>query len=111
MSKRTITAHFSDPVEFIDELERDVDLIERRIVRLTQVTWPDASGALTHARVEAAAIVEGRVVRLVVYCGTLWGVASSDEPVRKRASELIDSITASLYSLELEPRAGRWDDE
>ena len=111
MSKRTITAHFTEPSEYLAELERDRALIERGIVRVTKTGRPDATGALTHVSVEAAAIIDGRLCRLSSYCGALWGIANTDEPVQQRASRIVKDLEDKLLEIGLEVRAGLWDDQ
>ncbi len=62
-------------------------------------------GAITRVSVEAAAIVDGRCVRLRCLCGDLWGHAD-DEQVHSRASEIVRSLQQELLAAGLEPRAG-----
>ena len=56
MSRRTITAHFTEPGEYLAELARDRALIERNLVRLTQTGRPDGTATITHVSVESSAI-------------------------------------------------------
>jgi hypothetical protein len=111
MSRRTITAHFTDPDEYLEEVLRDLGLIERKIVRVTKVATPGGpNGVLTNVRVESGYISEGRVTRLVVFCGQLWGHTSDDE-VQERATQVVDKLEAKLGEWGVDVRAGVWEDE
>ena len=111
MSKRTITAHFTAPEEWAAEVIRDKDQIARRIVRLTEIARPVHAGAVTRVDVVGSAIVEGRVSRLVAYCGELWGVRVRDEEVQQRATKLITQLERRLQAAGSEIRAGLWEDQ
>jgi hypothetical protein len=64
MSGQAITARFTEPGEFLAELEHDRRQVERGIVRLTKIATPDHAGAIAQVTVEATAIIEGRLCRL-----------------------------------------------
>jgi hypothetical protein len=110
MTRVTITAHFTEPNEYLAELERDQRQVERGIVRVTKIAMPDSTGAITHVTVEATAIIEHRLCRLSTYCGALWGIDHPDEEVQTRASTLVRELEEKLLDLGLEVRAGRWHD-
>lgn len=110
MSKRTITARDTQPDEYVEELRRDKELVERGLVRVTESARLDAAGALTHVAVVFSAIIEGRVVRLRVFCGSLWG-GGADEDVQERASELVRKREPQLIDAGLEIRAGGWEQQ
>ena len=81
---------FTEPGEFVDEMVRDQarGLVERGIVRVTKVGRPAMNGTITRVTVEAAAVVDARVVRLRHPVGELWGLGG-DEQVQTRASEVV----------------------
>ncbi|HTZ62678.1 MAG TPA: hypothetical protein VMB51_01085 [Solirubrobacteraceae bacterium] len=116
MSKRTITAHYTEPQEWLAEIRRDAELVERRIVRVCKTGRPVFEGTLTRVSVEASAIIEGRVVRLLTVCGDLWGTGGrrEDDPdrqVQEKASSLVRELESELRDAGLEIRAGLWVDE
>jgi hypothetical protein len=102
---------FTEPGEFVAELARDHSrrLVERGIVRVTKVGRPAMNGTITRVSVEAAAIVDGRCVRLRCACGELWGM-DGDDQVQRRASELVRELESRLLDGGLELRAGLYDD-
>jgi hypothetical protein len=102
---------FTEPNEFVAEIVRDHQrgLADRGIVRVSKVGRPVMNGTLTRVTVEAAALVDSRVVRLQTLCGDLWGV-SVDEQVQTRASELVRELERELLDAGLEVRAGVFDE-
>lgn len=102
---------FTDPGEFVDDVSREHarGLVERGIVRLTKVGRGVMNGTITRVTVEAAAVVEGRCVRLRCPCGDLWGMAA-DEQVHQRASRLVRELESQLLDAGLELRAGVYAD-
>jgi hypothetical protein len=101
---------FTEPNEFVAEISRDHarGLVERGIVRVTKVGRPAMSGTITRVTVEAAAIVDGRCVRLRCVCGDLWGM-DGDERVQRQASEFVHKLESELLDAGLELRAGLYD--
>lgn len=101
---------FTEPTEFVAEIVRDHQrgLVDRGIVRVTKVGRPAMNGTLTRVTVEAAALVDARVVRLQTLCGDLWG-GNIDEQVQTRASELVRELESELLDGGLEVRAGMFD--
>ena len=77
---------FTEPGEFVDEMVRDQarGLVERGIVRVTKVGRPAMNGTITRVTVEAAAVVDARVVRLRHPIGELRGIGG-DEQAQTRA--------------------------
>jgi len=63
------------------------------------------SGTITRVSVEAAAIIDGRCVRLRCPCGELWGL-EADEQVQRHATELVRELESQLLDAGLELRAG-----
>jgi hypothetical protein len=103
---------FTEPNEFVAELVRDQQrgLVDRGIVRVTKVGRPAMNGVVTGVTVEAAAIVDGRVVRLRTPVGDLWRL-DGDEQVQTRAGELVRELESQLLDGGLEVRAGVCDED
>lgn len=105
-SVRILRARFTDPGEYLEELERDRELVERKIVRVTKIATPAGpDNVLTAVLVRAGAIVEGRPVIFEQHCGHLWQHAD-DVKVQDRATRLVEVLEAGLAALELEARGG-----
>ena len=102
---------FTEPNEFVAEIARGHarGLVERGIVCVTKVGRPAMNGTMTRVTVEAAAIVDGRCVRLRSVCGDLWGM-DGDEQVQRRAGELVHQLESELLDAGLELRAGLYAD-
>jgi len=102
---------FTEPNEFVAEIARDHarGLVERGIARVTKVGRPVMNGTITRVSVQAAAIVDGRCVRLQCECGDLWGMVE-DEQVQRRATEFVRELESELLDAGLEPRAGLYED-
>lgn len=100
-----LRVRFTEPDEFLAELQRDRDVVERRIVRVTKTVRPLMNGTIHRVAVEASAIVEGRPLLFAQQIGDLWGQAR-DVEVQERAAALIDVLEAGILELELEARPG-----
>jgi hypothetical protein len=68
------------------------------------------NGTITRVTVEAAAIVEGRCVRLRHPCGDLRGM-DADEQVQRGASDLVRQLESELLDGGLEVRAGVYEED
>jgi hypothetical protein len=104
---------FTEPNEFIAEIvsDRARGLLERGIVRVTNVGRPAMNGVITRMTVEAAAVDDGRVVRLGTPVAELWRLdGDGDEQVQARASELVRELENELLDGGLELRAGAYDE-
>ena len=103
------TTRFTSPEEFIEELERDKDMIDRSIVRLTNLfTLTKVSPNIQHQSVVATYKLLGRpndIVRMEHFVGQLWGL-ERDKPVMDRAKEIQAAIEEACKRLDLEVRAG-----
>lgn len=98
---------FTEPGEFVSDIAHDHarGLVERGIVRVTKAGRPAMNGTITQVTVEAAAIVDGRCVRLRCLCGDLWGM-NADDQVQQRATDLVHELESQLLHAGLELRAG-----
>ncbi len=101
---------FNSAQEFLKELEKDKDKVERRIVRLVYVWVPSRlSSNIQHLSVVATARVEGLVYRLDRYCGDVWQIDGQDEPVKKKAEETSKLLSDGCAALGLEVRNGLFE--
>lgn len=101
---------FSDVKEFLDELGKEKDHIECRIVRLTNLYRPSPRvPSVQHLSVTATTRVGRGVVRLDVYCGDLWHL-DRHQPVLDKAQALDKSVEEGSARLGLEVRAGVLED-
>jgi hypothetical protein len=95
-SERRQVVKFTDVAEFTDELARDAELVERRIVRLTQEARAAEGGAF-HLLVHAGAVIEGQLVCLTAYAGQHWGEGMLEtRQGYQRATELQAQIRSAL---------------
>lgn len=98
---------FNDPKEYIAELGRDHEHIDRGIVRLTQCVSQTAQPPIRHLLVVATARVGDTVVRFERFCGELWGKEfHQDTGIMKKAEAVMQHIEEACHALELEVRAG-----
>lgn len=102
---RVLTVRFTDPDEYLAEVERDVFLVERKVMRLSKVTKPTAVGAYKLLIVRAGVIVEGRPILFERLVGTLWGF-DSDQAELEKADELQRKLEARATELGLDVRPG-----
>lgn len=101
------TVKFSYADDFLDELEKDKDKVDRGIVRLVYSSTPSKlSPNITHLSVVATALVEGQVYRLECYCGDLWRIEGQDEVVHQKGKEVKKAIEDGCARLGLEVRGG-----
>jgi hypothetical protein len=107
MKTTIVVGRYTQPDEFLRDLEADKDDVERGIVRLTTVRRPSGpNGALTRISVEAGAIIEGRPVLLEHTVGELWDHHTNDSEVKVRTTEVVEAIAAGVADLGLQLRAG-----
>ena len=69
------TVKFNDPEDFLAELAKDKEKVDRGIVRLVYSFTPTkVSPNIQHLSVVATALVGTQVYRLETYCGDLWRI-------------------------------------
>lgn len=102
---------FSNEEEWLQELARDVELVNRRIVRIcAHSTQAEGAlgGALTRVSLVAGYEVGGQVVRLERYCGSFMGPA--DLPTPGDGADVYErlraKLTADVQALGLDVRGG-----
>lgn len=101
-----LRVRFSDPGEFVEELEADLELVERKIVRLTALKRPAGpNGVLERVTMHAGAIVSGRPVILERHIGDLWG-AKADDDVLSAGRKALQDLEVELKKRGLEVRPG-----
>jgi len=93
--------------EFLDELEKDADQVERGIVRLTNRYRPRQDiSAVRFLSVVATARVGQDILRLEVPCGQLFGIDPHDKEAVEKAEAIRGIIRRTCERLGLEVRAG-----
>jgi len=113
---------FNQVEEFCDELRKEKDNIERRIVRLTNLYIPSKLSAnIRHAKVLATFLVgafpgavppvQPQIVRLERYCGDIWEPGGTDKRALEKAEEVSKKIEAVCQELGLEVRLGVIEDD
>ena len=81
------TVKFSAPDDFLEELAKDKEKVDRGIVRLVYSFTPtNISPNIQHLSVVATALVAGQVYRLETYCGDLWASRARTSPSMTTAS-------------------------
>lgn len=97
---------FNEPSEFISELGKDVELVDRRLVRITGL-YRQVMGAVRDYSVVATAKVGPDLYRLEKYVGQLWGLkAEADKEVLRKGEEVKDQLDLACVELGLAVRAG-----
>ena len=102
---------FNAPEEFLAELTKDVALVDRQIVRATNLYRQSTySPGVQHLSVVATARVGSDIVRLDLYCGDLWHIERQDTPVTAKAERMRRALAEGCARLGLEVRAGMLDE-
>ncbi len=99
---------FNSVAEFCEELEKEKDNIDRKLVRLTNSSMMSGrSPSIRHLSVVATFMCgDGMLVRLDHYCGDLWKIENQDKPVLELSERILNQVTDKCKSLDLEVRAG-----
>ena len=98
---------FTQPDEFLKELELDRQLIQDRIVRVTNMLTPGVGG-LTDVFLACTCIVRGHIVEMSCRTGELMGHPELDEPQRVNADRTKAAMVEKLHQLGLEVRMGHF---
>ncbi len=102
---------FNDPGEFVEELKKDVELVDRRLVRITGLYRQVMGPAVRDYSVVATARVGSDLYRLEKYIGQLWGLkAEDDKLVLRKGEEVKDQLDLACVELGLSVRAGLLED-
>ncbi len=101
---------FSNLKDFIEELEKDKDKIERGIVRVNTATQASKMSLAVHLAYVLAeciivdfiapGIISSHIIEYREYCGDLWGKGfESDEKTKNKVKELRSQLDAELARL------------
>jgi hypothetical protein len=97
---------FNDVDEFLENLDKDRQHVERRVVRVTNLYRASKlTPSIQHLSVVATARVAGEIVRLEVYCGDLWHLGRDDAIIAK-ATTIQRTLADECARLDLDVRAG-----
>ena len=111
-SDRRPMVKLTDVGEFIAELARDAELVERRIVRLTQEARAAHGGAFHYLLVHAGAVIGGQLVCLTAYAGQHRGEGMEEtKRAYQRADELANRIRTACEAAGLETRPGAFEEQ
>jgi hypothetical protein len=92
--------------EFLRELETDKEIIERQIVRLTNLYQQSTmTPAIRSLFVVASYKVRGEVVQLKYYAGDLWNL-DQDKKTLEKSNRLQTHIEEACKGYGLEVRGG-----
>jgi len=92
--------------EFLQELETDKDLVERKIVRLTNLQQQSTmTPVIRHLFVVATYKAAGEMVQFKQYAGDLWNMAHDRKTIEKSIT-LQKQIEDACHRFGLEVRAG-----
>ncbi len=94
---------FSNMADFIEELEKDKDRIERGIMRVNTITQASSmSPAIQLVFVTAECIVGDHILSYREYCGDLWGAGfECDEKTKGKERSLRARLNENLARLEI----------
>jgi len=111
MKKPIFKVHFHHVDEFLQELKKDVDRIDGKIVRTTH---REKSAPITpnikQLAISAGAVIDGYLIELNEVVGDLWGHRSENEDaVIAKADEIIKRIEEFCLVNDLEIRTGIFD--
>ncbi len=92
---------FSNLKDFIEELEKDKDKVERGIVRVNTATQVSTMSPAIHLTfVLAECIIGNHIIEYREYCGDLWGKGfECDEKTRSKEKALRSQLDAELTRL------------
>lgn len=102
--KDQMKVNFHDPDEFLDEVRKDHERVERRIVRIT-VRWQYVQ-PFVHVAVIATTVVGNFVVALEHRIGETFAGDEAGSPIPAKVRAALDHLTTEAVKLGLEVRAG-----
>jgi hypothetical protein len=103
-TKAAVKVNFHDPDEFLEELRRDHDRVDRQILRVT--VRRRYAPPFVHVAVLATAVVGTVVVTLEHRVGEMFPGDEAGSPIPGKIQSSIDRLTAEATKLGLEVRAG-----
>ena len=99
-----VEVRFNSHKEFLEELERDKELVDGGIVRLTCRQTPFERIPSHHFyQVVATALVGQKLVKLETFCGDDW---NHEHKPPERARQVMRELEEGLKALGLEVRPG-----
>jgi len=109
-ARTPVRVTFTDPDEWLAELQLDSDAVETQIVRTAVRRIPaDAGAGMQRVDVIAGYVARGHVIELVTVCGVDWHTDSeTDRATTARAEDLQSAVSRLCRELGLELRAGRF---
>ena len=97
--------------EFLKELEMDKEVVERKIVRLTNLyQQSQMTPVIRHLFVAATYKAAGEIVQCEQYVGDLWNMASDKKAIEK-GIDLQKQVEEACQRYGLEVRAGMYSDK
>ncbi len=97
---------FDSPDEFLAELQKDRQHVDRAIVRISQWRRAIAMSPILCLSVVATARVGPDVYRLDIFCGALCGIPESDQRALDQQAEVVAGLKLGCTNLGLDVRAG-----
>jgi hypothetical protein len=99
---------FNNIEEFFTELTANLEQLDRKLVRVTNLYRHSAqSPIIQYVSVVATARVATDIIRLDIHCGELWSVDTQhNAPLLKKVEAVQQHIRTSCVQLGLEVRAG-----
>lgn len=98
---------FNDPDEFLDEIRKDQDRIDRKILRVT-VRRRYGEPFVTIS-VVATAMIEGLIVKLEHRIGESFPGDEKANGISTKTQAILDKLTEAGKSLELDLRTGVYE--
>ncbi len=105
---------FSSVIDFIEELKKDKDKIERGIVRVNfERAGTQFSPNIWNVFLRAECIIAGNIVELRSFCGDLWGHGSmSDDRTKRTFDDKRKQLEEELAGMGItDIRGGAIEDE
>jgi hypothetical protein len=100
----TLTVGFNDPDEFLDEVRKDIDRIERKILRVT--VRRRYAQPFVHVAVVATAVVGNTAIHLEQRIGEAFFGDEKADGLTTKTQAALDKIGEAAKGLGLEVRAG-----
>jgi len=103
---------FNDPKEFLEEMEKDRDEIDRRIVRLTTLRTPSKQVHSIYLYTVVATYRRGdEIVRLEKFCGDYWHDINTkgNEKTEQNIKATYEILEEGIRKLGLEVRGGTYE--
>ena len=110
VARASVRVTFTAIAEWLGELAGDADLVEERIVRVTERRTPPGTGSgMQTVEVVAGYVVRGQVVECAEIAGTVW---TADDATSKATEDqrgrLIQGVELTAQELGLTVRGGRF---